>query len=361
MRGRISPARLFKLLADTVSYRFYFTLLAVLVAGSEQKVAAEVNSARVVPGEYVVERAESTLESATVKGRSAFQESLGAPLGGSNFLYSKSLGRSSAYSRGAMKASAEDVMASSVPYDPNDTFCAELVAKGEAKSCSPNFVVTTSAAPSDELFSSLWGLSDSQGIKAPLGWDTKHDASDLVVAVVDTGVDYTHPDLQANMWRNPGEIAGNGVDDDANGYVDDVFGMNAVNNSGDPLDDNIHGTHVAGTIAGAGNNGVGVTGVAWSGQIMALKFLNKSGSGSIAGAVSALNYMLDMKKRGVNVRVANNSWGGGVHSAPLESLVQKLNDEGILFVAAAGNEGADNDAVLSFPANIASPKIRHQA
>ena len=150
----------------------------------------------------------------------------------------------------------------------------------------PNYTrrMIQSAPPNDPFWldGSLWGL---EKIQAQQAW-TSFTAGDgsVVIANIDTGVDYTHPDLDANMWRNPGEIAGNGIDDDGNGYVDDVFGIDTVNFDADPMDDQGHGTHTAGTAAGAGNNGIGVTGVVWNAKILSCKFLDWTGYGTDAGA-----------------------------------------------------------------------------
>ncbi|NDB96411.1 MAG: hypothetical protein EBZ78_09680, partial [Verrucomicrobia bacterium] len=137
----------------------------------------------------------------------------------------------------------------------------------------------------------LWGLNQisDADIDAPEGWDIRNSAGNLIVAVVDTGIRYTHQDLAANMWRNPNEIAGNGVDDDGNGLVDDVYGCNAYGRNGNPMDDNGHGSHCSGTIGGVGNNGVGVTGVAWGVKLMACKFLSSTGSGADSDAVTCID------------------------------------------------------------------------
>jgi hypothetical protein len=148
------------------------------------------------------------------------------------------------------------------------------------------------APPNDPFWlnGSLWGLSK---IKAPSVWAnfTAGDGS-VVVADIDTGVDYTHPDLAANMWRNPGEVPGNSVDDDGNGYIDDVFGIDTVNHDSDPMDDEGHGTHTSGTIAAAGNNGAGVVGVLWRAQILSCKFLSAAGVGTDAGAIECFDYLV---------------------------------------------------------------------
>src|SRR5262249_17056604 len=149
------------------------------------------------------------------------------------------------------------------------------------------------------------GGTPDADIDAPEAWDVTTGSSRVVVAVLDTGVDYTHPDLAANIWTNPGEIPGNGIDDDHNGYVDDVPGYDFANNDPDPMDDQGHGTHVAGTIGAVGNNGVGVVGVAWNVRIMALKFLDSAGNGTVANAIRALNYAVAN-----GATISNNSYGG---------------------------------------------------
>ena len=218
--------------------------------------------------------------------------------------------------------------------------------------CGANLIVNVDATPNDPELSREWGMSASSGINASAAWQHTTGSSSVVVAVIDTGVDYRHPDIAANMWVNNQEIPGNGRDDDNNGYVDDVYGINAIDSSGNPLDDNGHGTHVAGTIGAVGNNGIGVVGVNWQVKIMALKFLSASGSGSLFGAIKALQYATKMKQRGVNVRMSNNSWGGSSYSQPLEAAVTEAAEAGLLFVAAAGNNGSDNDLSSSYPANF---------
>ena len=160
--------------------------------------------------------------------------------------------------------------------------------------------------PDDGDFSQQWGLPK---ISAPAAWDQATDAPNVILAIVDTGVDYRHVDLAANMWRNPAEVPNNGQDDDGNGIVDDVFGANFVPQTatGDPLDDNNHGTHVAGIAAAVTNNAAGIAGTTWKTQIMALKFLNASGSGSTSNAIRAIDYAI---KHGADI--INSSWGGGL-------------------------------------------------
>jgi subtilisin family serine protease len=225
----------------------------------------------------------------------------------------------------------------------------------------PDRVVNAAATvANDPSISRLWGLENvgqtggvaDADIDAPEAWDVTTGSRAVVVAVVDTGVDYNHPDLAANMWRNPGETAGDGIDNDRNGYIDDVHGWNFVTNTANVFDDNSHGTHVAGTIGAVGNNGSGIAGVNWQVSIMALKFLNASGSGTTSAAIAALNYATMMRRTsGVNIVATNNSWGGGGYSTALRDAITAGGNAGILCIAAAGNSGSDNDSVGSYPAN----------
>jgi|GEM_PF-1277894 len=244
-----------------------------------------------------------------------------------------------------------------VAEDPDDPTCKELVKSGIAVYCEPNYKLSINATANDPRLSQLWGLSAGSGINAPYAWDRTTGSSDVVVAVIDTGVDYRHQDLAPNIWTNSNEIPANGIDDDRNGYVDDVHGMNAYSHNGDPMDDNGHGTHVSGTIGAVGNNGTGVAGINWGVRIMALKFLNARGSGSVAGAIEAINYMVAMKQRGVNVRISNNSWGGGGYSQALYEAIARANAAGIIFVAAAGNDSNDNDISPAYPASYELPNV----
>lgn len=224
----------------------------------------------------------------------------------------------------------------------------------------PDYRVTADATPNDTSFGSLWGLNNigqsggrsDADVDAPEAWNTSTGSGNFVVGIIDTGIDYNHPDLAANMWTNPGEIAGNGIDDDRNGYVDDLRGYDFANNDADPMDDNGHGTHVAGTIGAVGNNGVGVTGVNWRVKMAALKFLDASGSGYTSDAVRALDYAVAK-----GIRVTNNSWGGGGDSSSLRTAIQRAQTAGSIFVAAAGNDGQNTDVTVSYPASYSYDNI----
>lgn len=246
--------------------------------------------------------------------------------------------------------------------DQEHAVCKELLSEGLVSSCTPNYQITISGVETDDTYASeLWGLSAEQGVNAQSAWELSSGSQDVVVAIIDTGIDYNHPDLAPNLWRNPGEVAGNGLDDDGNGYIDDVFGVSAISgddNPGDPFDDNGHGTHVAGTIGAIGDNGIGVVGVAPNVRLMGLKFLDGSGSGRLSDAITAIQYMISMKERyGVNVVVSNNSWGGGGYSPALEEAIREAYDAGIVFVAAAGNDGLDVDLFPSFPSGYEVPNV----
>ncbi|HQR05482.1 MAG TPA: Ig-like domain-containing protein [Gemmatales bacterium] len=222
----------------------------------------------------------------------------------------------------------------------------------------------TATIPNDTNFGGLWGMNNTgqtiqgqQGtadadIDAPEAWDISKGSGNFVIAVIDTGVDYSHSDLAANIWSNPGEIPGDGIDNDGNGFVDDVHGWDFVNNNNAPLDDNNHGTHTAGTIGAVGNNGNGVVGVNWNVKIMPLKFLGAGGSGTTADAIKAVNYAV---KNGA--KISSNSWGGGPYDAILDDVLSNAATKGHLFIAAAGNGGSDNDLDPFYPASYDSPNV----
>ncbi|HEX2045680.1 MAG TPA: S8 family peptidase [Gaiellaceae bacterium] len=216
-----------------------------------------------------------------------------------------------------------------------------------------NYVVSAAAVPDDPLFPDLWGLG---AIGAPSAWDAGTGSANVVVGVVDTGIDVGHPDLAANAWVNPGEdCAGcrsDGVDNDGNGYVDDWRGWDFVSGDNDPSDDNGHGTHVAGTIGAVGNNGLGVAGVNWRVRLMALKFLGANGSGTTANAVRAVLYA-----SANGARVTNNSWSGGGFSQALRDAIAHADAADSLFVAAAGNDSLDNDLFPAYPSSYDLPNV----
>ena len=246
---------------------------------------------------------------------------------------------------------------------------AELEASGMVLYAEPDYIQTVdfTSPPNDPRYGELWGLNNTgqrsgrfdADIDAPEAWDLNQGSADIVVGVIDTGVDYTHPDLRDNMWVNTAELDGRSdVDDDGNGYVDDIYGWDAANNDGDPMDDDDHGTHVSGTIGAVGNNGIGVVGVSPNVSIMALKFLGANGSGSTSDAIECLNYALEMKRDyGVNLKLTSNSWGGGGYSQALKDAIEATGAQGMLFIAAAGNDGTNNDESPHYPSNYNSDNI----
>ena len=219
----------------------------------------------------------------------------------------------------------------------------------------PNYKVYAFEAPgpihpNDLAWTTLWAMTK---IQSPSAWSHTTGSDQVLVAVIDTGVDYTHRDLAPNIWTNPKEIP-NGKDDDGNEIVDDVHGARFCGGerTGDPLDDVGHGTHVTGTIAAAGNNRHDVVGVAWQVRVMALKFLCADGSGTTADAIQAIEYALLH-----GAHLINASWGGRARSRALEEAIKEADRQGVLFVAAAGNEGMNNDVVPSFPASLRVPNV----
>ena len=232
-----------------------------------------------------------------------------------------------------------------------------------------NYILSAALNPPDDLDSQLWGLNNTgqsggtadADIDAPEAWDITTGSPDVIVGIIDTGVNYNHEDLAANMWSNPGEIPGNGIDDDSNGYIDDIHGINAITNSGDPNDDHGHGTHTAGTIGAVGNNGLGVVGVNWTVSIAGCKFLSATGSGTTANAVKCFKYFNYLKHvQGQNVVVTNKSWGGGGFSQALEDAMAGLDQPGmapILHAAAAGNASSNNDVGPHYPSSYTLDNI----
>jgi subtilisin family serine protease len=242
----------------------------------------------------------------------------------------------------------------------NSSQRAALALHPEVESIEVDAKITAYFVPNDPAYGEQYSLSGTYGIRAPLAWDVTRGSTNRIVAVIDSGVDFTHEDLQESLWSNPGEIAGNGLDDDGNGYVDDIRGYDFGSDAGDsdPTDENGHGTHVAGIIAATGNNGLGVIGIAWNTAVIPVKCLDSQGNGYLSYLVNALDYVATLKDQGYPIVVVNMSLGTNESSDALKRAVERVASRGILLVAAAGNNfGQNNDEVPSYPANTESSSV----
>lgn len=250
------------------------------------------------------------------------------------------------------------------------TAIASLRAHPDVEFAEPNYIYQHSVTSNDPYYTngSLWGMygdatspANQFGSQAGEAWAAgKYACGNVWVGIIDEGYMYTHEDLAANAGTNPGEIAGNGVDDDGNGYVDDVYGWDFDGNNNTVFDgvDDDHGTHVAGTIGGVGGNSKGVAGVCWSVKLLNAKFLGKRG-GTTANAIKAVDYFTDLKQRhNLSLVATSNSWGGGGFSQGLQDAIERANAAGILFIAAAGNSSYDCDSSSScYPAEYPNTNI----
>jgi thermitase len=245
---------------------------------------------------------------------------------------------------------AEPVM--KIELEPNVNF-REISEKTSAEANEPN----------DPMFAEQWALNNAgqnggkakADIDALKAWLKTKGSKKVVVAVLDTGVDYTHLDLVTNIWTRPDSVPQ--YKDDELGIVNDLRGFNAVENLSDPMDENGHGTHCAGVIGAEGNNELGIAGINWQVEIMPLKFLGRGGFGSTKDAIEAINYAIDRKQKGVNVRVISASWGSTAYSRALEDAIRAAGEQGILFVAAAGNDAGNNDRRPHYPSNYKLPNV----
>ena len=248
-----------------------------------------------------------------------------------------------------------------------ETKLQKLKRKGFVSRVEPNYKINAFNEPNDFLYrlGFLWGIRNTGvlggvagvDIDAVEAWDISVGSADLAVAVIDTGIYLKHPDLQSNIWSNAGEIPNNGVDDDKNGFVDDVNGWDFVDNDTNPEDEMFHGTHCAGIIAASLGNNRGLCGVAPRVKLLPLRVLNAKGEGDTAGLIKAVRYVIELRKRGANIRVISASLGGGESLDSFKEVLDEANRYGIVFVAAAGNDGKDNDVNPTYPANYPSPNV----
>ncbi|MEY4668844.1 MAG: hypothetical protein RL518_1543 [Pseudomonadota bacterium] len=220
---------------------------------------------------------------------------------------------------------------------------------GVTLECEANAIVESAATPNDPQYASLYGMKN---ISAPAAWDITTGSTSAVVAIIDTGIDYNHPDLVDNIATNSREIPNNGVDDDANGFIDDYYGYDFTNNDSNPMDDHYHGTHCAGTVGAKGNNGKGVAGVNWTVKLLPVKVLNSYGSGTLASVAAGMNYAV---KRGA--KILSMSLGTSSYSSTLENAVINARNAGALVVAAAGNSSSNNDILPQYPASLPQDNV----
>jgi subtilisin family serine protease len=324
------PRRAFSVLSATA---LLLTLLTLAVVGVDRSAATD-DQAEAIPGELIVGFTPSATD---------WQEQ-----------------RAIAKARGELEERIDSVDAAVVTVDPSRTDDASerLMRNPAVDFVEPNYVLRAHRIPNDRSFGDQWGLRNlghfggKQGadISATAAWDVT-TASNATVAVVDTGVSYKHPDLAGNAWKNPVDPL-NGLDDDGDGFSDDVFGADFFSNDSDPEDDGGHGTHVAGIIGAQGNNAVGVTGVSWDVNVMSLKFLDENGEGNTADAANAIDYAVAH-----GARVINASWGGPSFSQALYGSIRRAGERGTLVVAAAGNEGVNADSSPDYPAAFDLPNI----
>lgn len=323
---------------------FIFTTIAITL--SAQAKTAVYKEPEAIPGEYVVKLSENVSLKAT--GTEDLQEVLGS--------YIKS------------RLEEQNIVVIKRPvFETQKSVVNQLKENPYVEIVEPNYIYRASAVEAnDPLLPKLWGMkntgqkdpSGQEGvagidISAPEAWNIQTGSKDLVVAVIDTGINYNAEDLSENTWTNEAELNGKpGVDDDNNGYIDDVHGFNFVTGKGDPLDDHGHGSHCSGTIGAKGNDGKGIVGVAWNVKLMGVKFLSKEGSGSLEGAIKAIDYAT---KNGA--KIMNNSWGGGAYSETLKQAIERSHKAGVLFIAAAGNETNNNDSNPAYPASYNVPNV----
>ena len=322
--------------------------LAQTIPSASVGTAAGAAAANYVPGELLVKFKEGT--SADLKSKAL------AKIGGSitETILTK-----------AMKNANKQEGVLVVKANKSTMEAISLISGAEIEFAEPNYIYNHYAVSNDPYFTngSLWGMganSNQFGCGANTAWGAnKTGSSTVYIGIIDEGYMYNHADLAANAGTNPGETAGNGIDDDGNGLVDDVYGWDFAGNNSSVFDGtgDDHGTHVAGTIGGVGGNGVGVAGVVWNVKLLNAKFLGSTG-GTTANAIKAVDYFTNLKtSQGLNIVATNNSWGGGGFSQALKDAIDRANNAGILFIAAAGNSATNNDVTASYPSGYTSANI----
>ncbi|OWU65771.1 MAG: peptidase S8 [Armatimonadetes bacterium Cent15-Ar3] len=319
---------------------------------AQSKFIGPINGPTFVPGEIIVKFREST----SAKSRLALTKRLGSmtaiPLAAPSLT----------------ATSADNTMLVRISGDVKTTVD-DLKANGDIEYAEPNWVYRTQVVSNDTYYTNgnLWGMygaatplfKNQFGSNAAAAWNANKTGSATVyVGIIDEGVMFNHADLSANFWLNPYDPV-DGVDNDGNGFKDDTRGWDFAANDNSVYDGTTddHGTHVAGTIGGKGGNGAGVAGVVWNVKLISAKFLGASG-GTTANAIKAIDYITDLKVRhGLNIVATNNSWGGGGFSQALSDAISRANNAGILFIAAAGNNGTNNDTIANYPSNYNLPNV----
>lgn len=257
--------------------------------------------------------------------------------------------------------SAQSIVVKRASFESQKSVINELSKDPMVEYVEPNILYHSLIAPNDPSYNQQWGLNNiisgknAVDIEIEKAWNLQTGSSEVIVAIVDSGIQYHHPDLENNIWKNEKEANGKpGVDDDGNGYVDDIYGINPVRDGelSVPLDNNGHGTHCSGTIGSSGNNGIGITGVNWNVKLMGLKFLKSDGVGTLEAAVEAIDYAVKM-----GAKVINNSWGSYETSVALNEAIDRANKAGVVFVVAAGNDGTNNDEKPMYPASYPAPNV----
>jgi thermitase len=318
-------------------------LFAVVTLALSTSAFANLEKVDAVPGEYIVRLKPTNREMST----QAIAKSLGA--------YIKST-----------IPSQNIVVVKRATFESTDSAVKSLAQNSLVDVAEPNYIYHMNKLPDDPMLGQLWGLrnigqADPKGgigvagidVGMEQAWDITTGSDKMLVAVIDTGIDFNHPDLAPNLWTNQAEANGKaGIDDDNNGVIDDIHGFNAIDGSGNAMDDQGHGSHCSGTIGAKGNDGKGIVGVNWDVRLMAVKFLDAQGSGSLENALKAIDYATKM-----GAKVMSNSWGGGGFSQTLLDAIKRSNDAGALFVAAAGNDNNNNDTKASYPATYDVPNI----
>lgn len=336
--------------ASRVSLSVVGTVMCALILGATTSfVSAQPGPVKVRAGRYIITR--KSVSSAASAGSPTVNYSTRRSTGYFDVVVPNSHGSA----RMSATAQVEDLNWLKVK-----EHCKEIEQDETVASCEPDVLVATAAQPNDPEFGKQWGLHDPVNdvdIDVLPAWDRGTGSKSVIVGVIDSGVYYNHPDLLPNLWSNPVEPL-DGVDNDGNGYVDDIVGVNADKGTNDPIDCSGHGTHVSGIIGAKGNDNQGVTGVNWTTSIVNVSASLECGPWlSTAGLLGGFDYFYDLKVRGHNIRVINASFGSKVFSQAMYDAIARLNSVGVLVVAAAGNENVNLSATPAYPASYDLPNI----